>query len=160
MPKLESDVLIEAGKPYALRLNMAKALALATQINGGPVSFRSFTADGSETCQPAFPERWGDVVLARKDSPASYHLAVTADDALQGVTHITRGMDLLDATGIHRLLQILLKLPEPVYCHHPLIVDETGRKLSKSHRDKSIRSMRAEGLTRDAVIQLAGLPGG
>jgi glutamyl-Q tRNA(Asp) synthetase len=73
------------------------------------------------------------------------------------VTHVTRGADLLAATGIHRLLQILLNLPEPVYCHHPLVLDETGRKLSKSFGDRSLRSLRAEGRTREEIIRLAGV---
>ncbi len=155
LPEAECRRRIEAGEPYALRLDMAKAAALARASSGGAIRFRVFAPDGSVSVSAANPERWGDAVLARKDVPASYHLAVTADDALQGVTHVTRGADLLAATDIHRLLQILLKLPEPVYCHHPLVTDENGRKLSKSHGDKSLRSLRAEGLTPEAVIRLA-----
>lgn len=152
--KADAAARIEAGDPYALRFDMRKALALAESMLGGPVQFRQFAADGMETAVPAEPLRWGDIVLARKDIPASYHLAVVADDALQGITHITRGEDLRFATDIHRVLQVLLKLPEPVYCHHQLITDGNGRKLSKSHRDKSLQSLRKDGMTRDAVIQL------
>lgn len=161
MSQYERRARIASGEPYSMRLNMQKAIALAEDMAGGPIRFRRFShEDGgfSASTAPTRPERWGDVVLARKDAPTSYHLAVTVDDALQGVTHITRGADLLAATDIHRLLQILLKLPEPVYCHHPLVLDETGRKLSKSHGDKSLRSLRAEGRTREDVVRLAGLP--
>ncbi|HKJ60689.1 MAG TPA: tRNA glutamyl-Q(34) synthetase GluQRS [Hyphomicrobiales bacterium] len=160
MPHDERQARIASGESYALRLDMRKAVALAGEMAGGPIRFRSFALEesGSVTSTEVVRlERWGDVVLARKEVPASYHLAVTVDDALQGVTHITRGADLLAATYIHRLLQILLNLPEPVYCHHPLVLDETGRKLSKSHGDKSLRSLRTEGRTREDIIRLAGL---
>ncbi len=160
MPYDERQARIASGESYALRLNMRKAVALAGEMAGGPIRFASFALEESRnvsSTEVVRPERWGDVVLARKEVPASYHLAVTVDDALQSVTHITRGADLLAATDIHRLLQILLNLPEPVYCHHPLVLDETGRKLSKSHGDKSLRSLRAEGRTREDIIRLAGL---
>ena len=98
-------------------------------------------------------------MLARKERPASYHLAVVTDDALQGVTHVTRGVDLLAATDIHRVLQILLDLPDPLYCHHRLILDEAGRKLSKSYDDKSLRSLRAEGATPEMIKDMVGLQG-
>ncbi|MCA3670834.1 MAG: tRNA glutamyl-Q(34) synthetase GluQRS, partial [Methylobacterium sp.] len=96
---------------------------------------------------PADPSIWGDVVLIRKDVPASYHLAVALDDAMQGVTHVVRGRDLHAATAIHRLLQSLLGLPAPVYHHHALILDEEGRKLSKSSLSTPLRQLRAEGVT-------------
>ncbi|MBX2806088.1 MAG: tRNA glutamyl-Q(34) synthetase GluQRS [Hyphomicrobiales bacterium] len=161
MPDEERQARIASGQSYALRLDMEKAIARANAMNGGPICFRSLSPDDKGlpvSTSTARPERWGDVVLARKETPASYHLAVVADDALQGVTHVTRGADLLAATDIHRLLQILLNLPEPVYCHHPLVLDETGRKLSKSHGDKSLQSLRAEGRTREDIVRLAGLP--
>ena len=94
----------------------------------------------------AAPQMWGDVVLARKDSPASYHLAVVIDDALQGVTDSVRGRDLFWATSIHRLLQVLLGLPEPTYHHHKLILDEAGQKLSKSTSATGLRELRAAGM--------------
>ncbi|WP_088346693.1 MULTISPECIES: tRNA glutamyl-Q(34) synthetase GluQRS [Rhodomicrobium] len=155
----ESAARIAAGEAYALRLDMGKAAALAREIHGGPLTYRSFDARGAEAATRADPERWGDIVLARKDVPASYHIAVVTDDALQGVTHVTRGLDLIAATDIHRLLQVLLGLPEPLYWHHRLIVDNSGRKLSKSHRDKSLRSLRAEDVTPEAVKELVGFSG-
>ncbi|HCX67207.1 MAG TPA: tRNA glutamyl-Q(34) synthetase GluQRS, partial [Rhodobiaceae bacterium] len=93
------------------------------------------------------PELFGDVVIARKDVPTSYHLAVTVDDALQGVTLVTRGQDLFSATYIHRILQVLLGLPAPRYHHHGLIRDDTGRRLSKSAKDMGLKELRAEGIT-------------
>jgi glutamyl-Q tRNA(Asp) synthetase len=147
----ETAARIAAGEPYALRLDMPKALPLGLARNGGPIFFERFDEDGRRMRTEARPERWGDVVLSGKDRPVTYHLAVVTDDALQGVTHVTRGMDLFAATDIHRLLQILLGLPAPLYCHHRLILDETGRKLAKSHGDKSLRSLRAEGVSAAAI---------
>ncbi len=155
-PQAVSTARIAAGEPYALRLDMEKAVALAQSKSGGRIGFRNMDESGRETVRDAAPEHWGDVVLARKDFPASYHLAVVTDDALQAVTNVTRGMDLLAATDIHRVLQILLDLPDPVYCHHGLIVDDDGRKLSKTHRDRSLRSLRAEGATPERIKQMVG----
>src|SRR5207245_8170584 len=101
------------------------------------------------------PALLGDVVLARKDAPASYHLAVTVDDAIQGVTLVTRGEDLLTATHIHRVLQTLLGLPTPHYRHHGLVVDETGRRLSKRDGALSVRAMRQKGMSPADVLSLA-----
>jgi len=156
-PAKVSRARIEAGEPHALRLYMEAAAALAREKTGGPIMIRNFDRDGRETLSEAHPERWGDVVLARKDAPTSYHLAVVTDDALQGVTHVTRGTDLLAATDVHRLLQILLDLPGPVYCHHRLILGAEGRKLSKSNRDRSIRSLRAEGAAAEDIRRMVGL---
>ena len=100
----------------------------------------------------AGPARFGDVVLARKDTPASYHLCVTHDDALQGVTLVTRGEDLREATHLHRLLQALMGWPTPVYAHHRLLTDETGRRLAKRDRAATIRSLREAGETPAAVL--------
>jgi len=97
----------------------------------------------------------GDVVVARKDVPASYHLAVTVDDALQGVTLVTRGADLFAATPIHRLLQALLGLPTPVYRHHPLLTDASGRRLAKRDRALTVRAMRAAGTTPAQILAMA-----
>ena len=142
---------IAAGEPYALRLHMEKAVALARRKLGGPLRFRTFTTDFNAGTRDASPERWGDIVLWRKERPAAYHVAVVVDDALQGVTHVTRGMDLYAATDIHRLLQTLLDLPEPLYCHHRLILDANGRKLSKTYKDEAIRSLRASGATPQTI---------
>ena len=109
---------------------------------------RGLDALWAETARrPADPLRWGDAVLIRKDAPASYHLSVVADDAAQGVTHVTRGLDLLAATDLHVLLQRLLGLPSPVYCHHRLLLDGQGEKLSKSKGSPSLKSLREAGRT-------------
>lgn len=107
----------------------------------------------------ADPTRWGDFVLARRDIPTSYHLAVVVDDAIQGVTDVVRGRDLFHSTSAHRLLQALLGLPAPRYHHHDLILGEDGRKLSKSARDTSIASLRSAGMTRDDIVRIVGLEG-
>jgi glutamyl-Q tRNA(Asp) synthetase len=99
------------------------------------------------------PERFGDVVLARKDAPASYHLCVTHDDALQQITHVTRGQDLRPATDLHRLLQTLMGWPEPVYAHHRLLTDAQGRRLAKRDQAQTLRSLRAEGISARQIIQ-------
>jgi glutamyl-Q tRNA(Asp) synthetase len=151
---------VAAGRPYALRLDMAAALRAAGRIlNGRRLDFVELGEGdgGAPTIVEAHPERWGDAVIVRKDIAASYHLAVVVDDARQGVTHVTRGRDLLAATDLHRLLQALLGLPAPVYRHHRLIVDAAGRKLSKSARDTSLRSLRDGGATPGEIRRLVGL---
>ncbi|MFO1124797.1 MAG: tRNA glutamyl-Q(34) synthetase GluQRS [Methylocystis sp.] len=105
----------------------------------------------------ADPARWGDVVLARKDTPTSYHIAVVVDDALQGVTDVVRGKDLFEATSLHRLLQRLLDLPAPDYRHHDLILDENGDKLAKSVASTALRALRAQGWTPADVRRRVGL---
>ena len=105
----------------------------------------------------AKPEAWGDVVLARKETPTSYHLSVVLDDALQGVTHVVRGEDLQAATSVHRLLQELLGLPAPHYHHHRLIHDEAGQKLSKSTQATGLRELRAQGMTPQDIRRAVGL---
>ncbi len=134
----------------ALRLDMAKALELLG-AEAQALSWREH-AEGEIA---ADPKRWGDVVLARKDTPTSYHLAVVVDDALQGVTDVVRGADLKPATGLHRLLQCLLGLPAPSYRHHALLLCAEGEKLSKSRRSKTLRDLRAEGLSAAAVREAA-----
>jgi len=99
------------------------------------------------------------VILARRELPASYHLAVVTDDAHQGVSHVVRGLDLRPATGVHRLLQALLGLPAPLYFHHRLILDDTGRKLSKSRGSESLRALRAAGETPEAIRARLGFSG-
>jgi glutamyl/glutaminyl-tRNA synthetase len=128
---------IEAGDAYALRLDVAKACALLS----APLTFIEHSL-GEVTADPSL---FGDVVLARKDTPASYHLAVVVDDALQGITLVTRGEDLLPATHLHRLLQHLLGLPVPEWHHHRLITDETGKRLAKRDNARSLKSLREAG---------------
>jgi len=143
-----------AGEPYALRLDLSAAIARAgaldwSEAGAGP--------NGESGMVPAAPAAWGDVVLARKETPTSYHLAVVVDDALQGVTHVVRGQDLFWATSVHRLLQVLLRLPAPRYHHHPLVLDSAGRKLSKSTRATALRMLRAQGSTPADIRRMVGL---
>jgi glutamyl-Q tRNA(Asp) synthetase len=141
----EATKRIGAGEPHGWRLRTEEASAIA-----GRLTWREH--DAAEPASPwrpieADPSAWGDVILLRRDAPSSYHLAVTIDDAAQGVTQVVRGMDLRAATSIHRLLQELLGLPEPDYHHHRLVLDEDGRKLSKSIASTSLRELRASGVT-------------
>ena len=154
LPAAERERRRRAGEPYALRLALDAAIARAgvltwTETGSGP--------QGQTGIVEAAPQMWGDVVLARKEVPASYHLAAAVDDALQGVTDVVRGQDLFWATGIHRLLQVLLGLPQPVYHHHKLILDVDGRKLSKSTQATSLRELRAAGATAVDVRRMVGL---
>lgn len=140
---------IAAGEAYALRLDIAKAKAAA-----GPLQWH----DRGRGDIVAMPELFGDVVLARKDIATSYHLSVTVDDALQGVTLVTRGEDLFAATHIHRLLQALLDLPLPYYHHHGLIADESGRRLAKRDDARSLRSLKEAGHSAGEIRAMAGFP--
>jgi glutamyl-Q tRNA(Asp) synthetase len=145
---------IAAGAPYALRLDVAEAAQRA-----GPLRFTEEGAGpaGESGAISATPEIFGDVVLARKETPASYHLAVVVDDAYQGVTRVTRGNDLFAATHVQRLLQALLELPPPAYAHHRLILDEHGRKFSKRDSTVTLRELRASGASPDDIrSRLAG----
>src|SRR5882724_3962700 len=151
----ERQRLIAEGVPYALRLDMAAARARAgdigwTELGEGP--------DGERGAVIARPEAWGDVILARKETPTSYHLSVVIDDALQGVTDVVRGQDLFWSTSVHRLLQQLLGLPQPAYRHHRLILDAAGGKLSKSTEATGLRELRAGGARRADIRGLVGLP--
>ncbi|UOM36035.1 tRNA glutamyl-Q(34) synthetase GluQRS [Acuticoccus sp. I52.16.1] len=137
----------ESGAPSAWRLHMARAV----QAVGRP-GWIEIGPDGASRTPAAFdPAAWGDVVLARKETPTSYHLAVVVDDADDGITHVVRGADLVAATAVHRVLQALLGLPEPLYHHHGLILGADGRKLSKSNGALSLGAMRAAGWTADAI---------
>ena len=140
---LERSARLARGEAAALRLDMDSALATLppaplTWTESGPHA----PAGGTH---PAEPQVWGDTLLARRDVPASYHIAVVVDDAAQGVTDVVRGEDLLQATALHRLIQIKLGLAGPRYHHHRLVCDAAGRKLSKSLRAKSLGALRAEG---------------
>jgi glutamyl-Q tRNA(Asp) synthetase len=150
----ERKRLIEEGKPYALRLDMAAAVARV-----GALSWQETGAGpAGETGTIAVdPTRWGDVVLGRKDLPTSYHVAVTVDDAAQGVTDVVRGQDLFWATSVHRLIQALLGLPVPRYHHHRLIRDADGQKLSKSTRATALRELRQAGKQPDDIRHMVGV---
>lgn len=145
---------IAAGKPLSWRLDMKRAIAGIDE----PVCWREFAhTDGSGWTETSDPGQWGDIVLARRDTPTSYHLSVTVDDHIQHISDIIRGEDLFAATSVHRLLQILLGYDAPNYRHHTLVTDETGRKLSKSSEDTALAAMRARGVSPDEIRQLAGL---
>ncbi len=137
------------------RLAMDKAIAMVA----GPLHWLDTGAgpDGETGDITARPEAWGDLVIARQGTPTSYHLSVVLDDALQGVTNVVRGSDVFHATSVHRLLQHLLGIPAPVYHHHELILDQTGRKLSKSLEDTSLRALRESGATPQDLRRMIGL---
>jgi glutamyl-Q tRNA(Asp) synthetase len=160
-PGLERDIadrkrkrLMESGAPFAWRLDMKAALSrvpdrLQWQEGGkGP--------DAQTGIVGADPGKWGDVVVARREVPTSYHLSVTVDDALQGVTDIVRGCDLFHATSVHRLLQEILGLPEPRYLHHDLVLGPDGRKLSKSKGDAALGELRRAGRTPGDIREMLG----
>lgn len=154
MTKVEAEARIAQGVAHAWRLDMARAMEFAPPPH-------HYTRFHPETLQEervaAHPERWGDVVLVRKEIPTSYHLSVVVDDALQGVTHVVRGQDLEAATDIHVLLQRLLALPTPLYHHHALITEPQGDKLAKSKGSESLADLRARGITAQDIIAVCGL---
>jgi len=154
MPPAERERRRRAGEAFALRLAMDAAVTRTgvltwSESGSGP--------QGQSGLVTALPQAWGDVVLARKELPASYHLAVIVDDALQGVTDVVRGQDLFWSTSIHRLLQMLLGLPEPRYHHHRLILDADGGKLAKSTPGTNLRQLRAAGATPSDIRKMVGL---
>ncbi|MET3595890.1 MULTISPECIES: tRNA glutamyl-Q(34) synthetase GluQRS [Mesorhizobium] len=141
--------------PFAWRLDVETAMARMS----GALSWTEFTDEtmaATHTVE-AKPQAWGDVIVARRDIPTSYHLAVVVDDALQGVSHVVRGQDLYAATGVQRLLQELLGLPPPRYFHHRLILGPDGRKLSKSLKDTGLAALRQAGMAPQDVKRLIGL---
>jgi len=140
---------LEAGDAHVLRLDMLAACQEAGAL------FRQEEGQGLVACRP---ERFGDVVLARKDVPASYHLCVTHDDALAGVTMVTRGVDLLPSTDLHRLLQVLMGWPEPAYAHHRLVCDAQGRRFAKRDGAVTLRALRQQGASPAELWALAGHP--
>lgn len=158
MPPAERARRMQAGEPYAIRLDMAAAIT-----RSGPITWTESGAGpdggtGTASADPAAnPAIWGDVILARKETPTSYHLAVVVDDAVQGITDVARGSDLFHATGVHRLLQTLLGLPQPAYHHHRLILDGDGRKLAKSTAATALRELRAQGATVADIRKAIGL---
>lgn len=146
---------IGEGEPFAWRLDVAGALAHA---RGSPGWDETGAGPGGETGHVAGDAAaWGDVVVARREIPTSYHLAVVVDDALQGITDVVRGRDLFHATSVHRLLQDLLGFAPPLYHHHRLVLDADGRKLSKSRRDTALGALRAAGATPGDIRRMVGL---
>lgn len=150
LPAADRADRLARGLPHALRLNAAAATALV-----GPLTWQE-EERGPVAVDPL---KLGDAVLARKDIATSYHLAVTVDDALQGVTLVTRGADLFHATHLHRLLQALLGLAEPAYRHHMLLTNDSGQRLAKRDKSLTLRALRGAGLTPERVREMAGFPG-
>ncbi len=148
--RADAHALLAAGTPHAWRLNMARALDAA----GRPLQYTEM-GHGVVICHPA---RFGDVVLGRKDCPASYHLCVTHDDAAQAVTLVTRGEDLRAATDVHVLLQALLGWPTPRYAHHALLRDASGRRLAKRDQAMTLATLREAGMTAATARELALTP--
>ena len=144
---IENKRRLGAGAPYAIRLHMGAALKLAGNL-------KWYDCEHGE--QIAEPETFGDIVLARKDIATSYHLSVTIDDAIQGITRVTRGNDLLPATHIHRLLQELLELPTPDYHHHKMITDKNGLRLAKRNKSSTLQEMKKSGQNPEDIIQFLG----
>ncbi|MCV9941080.1 tRNA glutamyl-Q(34) synthetase GluQRS [Boseaceae bacterium BT-24-1] len=153
LSEVDAQRRLEAGEPHVLRLVMDHALARTTCK---PLTYRLFDENGEERQVAVDPARWGDVVLARKDVPTSYHLSVVTDDALQGVSHVVRGQDLEAATDIHVLLQRLLGLPTPRYQFHALLLDDGGQKLAKSRLSRSLADLWAEGMTPETIRKQLG----
>jgi glutamyl-Q tRNA(Asp) synthetase len=154
LPVAEVDARLAAGEPANWRLDTGAATArtgILTHTVAGP------TPIDRPQIRYARPERWGDAVIVRKDTPTSYHLSVVVDDAAQGVTRITRGRDMEASTDIHVLLQALLGLVSPIYTFHKLILDAEGRKLAKSKGSTSLRSLRETGWKPEDVRRELGL---
>jgi glutamyl-Q tRNA(Asp) synthetase len=152
LPIEERERRLASGQHAALRIDMAQAVTEAGML----LAWCEFGEGEEGRDVRAEPQLWGDAVLARKDIPTSYHVSVVIDDARQGITDVVRGKDLFDATSLHRLLQALLDLPAPRYRHHDLLRDAAGQKLSKSTRAKSLRALRAEGVTAQDVRRRLG----
>jgi glutamyl-Q tRNA(Asp) synthetase len=146
LPPGQAGRRIDAGKAHGWRLDM-RAAARAV----GTVVWRAFDPSDGERSVAADPARWGDLILVRKETPTSYHLSVVVDDAVQGITHVVRGRDLLAATDVHALLAALLRLELPRYHHHELLTDPRGLKLSKSRNSLSLAAMREAGMTAEEV---------
>jgi glutamyl-Q tRNA(Asp) synthetase len=150
----ERKARIASGASYALRLDVAKAAGRMLELT---FEERGSGPRGEHGTIAVDPLLFGDIVLARKDTPASYHLSVVVDDAFQGVTLVTRGNDLFAAAHIQRLLQALLELPEPAYAHHKLVFDAQGKKFSKRDSSVTLRDLRAQGVTPQAIRAQLGL---
>jgi glutamyl-Q tRNA(Asp) synthetase len=159
VPRDEAEERIRAGEVHSWRIDLKAAMEAAP----GPHGYAAFDParagpGAGERWVEADPERWGDAILVRKDTPTSYHLAVVADDGVQGITHVVRGRDLEAATDLHVLLQKLLGLPTPRYHHHGLILDPMGDKLSKSRGSETLEDLRARGIGPGAIRRHLGFP--
>ena len=154
MPAEQRAARLARGELYAIRLDMDRAAEWT-----GPLTWAETGSgpDGRRGVVAAEPAAWGDVIVGRKETPTSYHLAVVVDDAAQGVTEVVRGEDLFWSTSVHRVLQTLLELPAPSYHHHRLILDADGRKLSKSTQATGLRELRSQGVTPLDIRRLVGL---
>ncbi|UCI20885.1 tRNA glutamyl-Q(34) synthetase GluQRS [Mesorhizobium sp. B2-1-8] len=155
LPIRERNRRIAENAPFAWRLDVGAAMARA----GKDLAWAEFSGETLSATRSveACPQDWGDVIVARRDIPTSYHLAVVVDDALQGVSHVVRGQDLFSATGVQRLLQEILVLPQPAYFHHRLILGPDGRKLSKSLKDTGLAALRDAGASPHDVRRMVGL---
>ncbi|MBZ9708020.1 tRNA glutamyl-Q(34) synthetase GluQRS [Mesorhizobium sp. ESP7-2] len=155
LPIRERNRRIAENAPFAWRLDVGAAMARA----GKDLAWAEFSGETLSATRSveACPQDWGDVIVARRDIPTSYHLAVVVDDALQGVSHVVRGQDLFSATGVQRLLQEILGLPQPAYFHHRLILGPDGRKLSKSLKDTGLGALRDAGASPHDVRRMVGL---
>lgn len=154
LPRDQAESRIAKGEQHSWRLDMQAALAAAP----GPYEYVRFALPAfTQETVAAQPQLWGDVILARKETPTSYHLSVVSDDALQDITHIVRGADLEASTDLHVLLQKLLGLPTPLYHHHALLKSGEGEKLSKSKQSETLADLRAQGITPEDVIALVQL---
>ena len=149
----ERDYLDQA-RPFAWRLS----LGAARSHLGAAWNELSYTLQDGQRLRtiPADPHLHGDIVIARKDSPSAYHLAATQDDALQGISHVIRGVDLIDAPHIHTLLQVLMGWPQPIYQHHPLINGPDGKRLSKTDQSVSLAALRERGMSVSEIRQQLG----
>lgn len=156
LPQAEEAARLSRGEPFAWRLSLSAAKAALGGFER--LTFREEGAgpEGQNGEIAIRPELAGDIILARKDVGVAYHLAVTVDDALQGVTHVIRGEDLFEATHIQRLLQVLLGLPEPVYRHHPLLRGEDGERLAKRRKAETLQSLRIAGMKPEALREELG----
>ena len=155
LPVKERKRRIAENEPFAWRLDVDAAVVRV----GRDLAWTEFSDETLSATRSveARPQDWGDVIVARRDIPTSYHLAVIVDDALQGVSHVVRGQDLFSATGVQRLLQELLQLPQPAYFHHRLILGRDGRKLSKSLGDTGLAKLRGAGASPDDIRRKVGL---
>ena len=155
LPADKERELLDRGHAYAWRLSLSAARAQLGPVYDA-LSYTVFSKCGQHRVK-ADPAPFGDVVLARKDTPTSYHLACCHDDALQGITHVIRGEDIREMTSVHVLLQALMDWPQPLYTFHPLVLGADGKKLSKRAGDRGLRAWREDGKTPEDIRAMTGL---